>query len=329
MKSAYINGIFFENFLNLGNLKITQKLLLALPAALSLADCGGGGGHEATTAPAPAQAQYSLTTSAPNWTTTLPANLSVYATQDGTNVTSSKKIANMEFKQWNAARGGHDQIDIQIDGEIITLIWDANNGDHRGTHDGRTYVNFGFAINDGHPNAPETVVDLSYIVAVNSTNTAIIDDIAAGVVGFETPDAVVAAATGTAKYSGTGSIYYLTPNAWEISETQANFVVDFKTSTISGAISVDDPYILASQQPAGTYTFATISVPTTALTGNGFSAQPTVTVLNPGTNTFTFSNETINGTFYGDNSDVLAGTLSADYSVNGTAGVAVGNYWAR
>ena len=329
MKSAYINGIFFENFLNLGNLKITQKLLLALPAALSLADCGGGGGHEATTAPAPAQAQYSLTTSAPNWTTTLPANLSVYATQDGTNVTSSKKIANMEFKQWNAARGGHDQIDIQIDGEIITLIWDANNGDHRGTHDGRTYVNFGFAINDGHPNAPETVVDLSYIVAVNSTNTAIIDDIAAGVVGFETPDAVVAAATGTAKYSGTGSIYYLTPNAWEISETQANFVVDFNTSTISGAISVDDPYILASQQPAGTYTFATISVPTTALTGNGFSAQPTVTVNNTGSNTYAFSNETINGTFYGDSSDVLAGTLSADYSVNGTAGVAVGNYWAR
>jgi len=327
MKSLYLNGMFFENFLNLEILKITQKLLLALPAALSLAACGGGGGDEATTTPA--QAQYPYTTGSPNWTTTLPATLSVYAEQDGTNVTSSQKVANVEFKQWNATRGSHDQIDIQIDGEIITLIWDANNGDHRGTHDGRTYVNFGFAINDGHPNAPETVVDLSYIVAVNSTNTAIIDDIAAGVVGFETPDAVVAAATGTAKYSGTGSIYYLTPNAWEISETQANFTVDFNTSTISGAISVDDPYILASQQPAGTYSFATISVPQTALTGNGFSAQPTVTVHNPGTNTFTFSNETINGTFYGDSSDVLAGTLSADYSVNGTAGVAVGNYWAR
>jgi hypothetical protein len=54
-----------------------------------------------------------------------------------------------------------------------------------------------------------------------------------------------------------------------------------------------------------------------------------VTVNNPGANTYTFSNETINGTFYGDSSDVLAGTLSADYTVNGTAGVAVGNYWAR
>ena len=306
---------------------MTQKLLLALPAALSLAACGGGGDDEATTTPA--QAQYSLTTSSPSWTTTLPANLSVYAEQDGTNVTSSQKVANVEFKQWNATRGGHDQVDIQIDGEIITLNWDANDQLHRGTHDGRTYVTFGFSLNDGDPNAPETVVELSYIIAVNSTNAAIIDDIAASVYGYETPDAVVAAATGTANYSGTGSIYYLTPNAWEISETQANFAVDFNTSTISGAIDVDDPVVRSQTTAPYTYTFATISVPTTALTGNGFSAQPTVTVNNPGANTYTFSNETINGTFYGDSSDVLAGTLSADYTVNGTAGVAVGNYWAR
>ncbi|MDC1094474.1 transferrin-binding protein-like solute binding protein [Planktomarina temperata] len=257
---------------------MTQKLLLALPAALSLAACGGGGGDEATTTPA--QAQYSYTTSSPNWTTTLPANLSVYAEQDG-------------------------------------------------THDGRTYAYIGDPITDGDPNAPETVADLIYLVAANSTNTAIFEDIAAGVVGFETPDAVVAAATGTANYSGGGEIFYLTANAWEVSETQANFAVDFNTSTISGAIDVDDPVVRSQTTAPYTYTFATISVPTTALTGNGFSAQPTVTVNNPGANTYTFSNETINGTFYGDSSDVLAGTLSADYTVNGTAGVAVGNYWAR
>ena len=307
---------------------MTQKLLLALPAALSLAACGGGGGgDEATTTPA--QAQYSYTTSSPNWTTTLPANLSVYAEQDGTNVTSSQKITNVEFKQWNATRGGHDQIDIQIDGEIITLNWDANNREHYGTHDGRTYAYIGDPITDGDPNAPETVADLIYLVAANSTNTAIFEDIAAGVVGFETPDAVVAAATGTANYSGGGEIFYLTANAWEVSETQANLAVDFNTSTISGAIDVDDPVVRSQTTAPYTYTFATISVPTTALTGNGFSAQPTVTVNNPGANTYTFSNETINGTFYGDSSDVLAGTLSADYTVNGTAGVAVGNYWAR
>ena len=57
-------------------------------------------------------------------------------------------------------------------------------------------------ITDGDPNAPETVADLIYLVAANSTNTAIIDDIAAGVVGFETPDAVVAAATGTQSIVG-------------------------------------------------------------------------------------------------------------------------------
>ena len=89
-------------------------------------------------------------------------------------------------------------------------------------------------------------------------------------------------------------------------------------------------YVQVKQQPANTYNFATISVPTTALTGNGFSAQPTVTVnLTPAANTYTFSNQTINGSFYGDSSDVLAGTLSTDYTVNGTAGVAVGTYWAR
>ncbi|MGB1338468.1 hypothetical protein [Planktomarina sp.] len=33
-----------------------------------------------------------------------------------------------------------------------------------------------------------------------------------------------------------------------------------------------------------------------------------------------------NRAFYGDNSEVLAGVLSADYTVNGTPGVAIGGY---
>ena len=76
---------------------MTQKLLLAIPEALSLAACGGGGGDDVTTVPA--QAQYSDTTSAPNWTTKLTANLSTYAERDGTNVTSSQKVVNVEYKQ--------------------------------------------------------------------------------------------------------------------------------------------------------------------------------------------------------------------------------------
>ena len=304
---------------------MTQKLLLALPAALSLAACGGGGDDEATTTPA--QAQYSYTTSSPNWTTTLPANLSVYAEQDGTNVTSSQKVANVDIKQWNATRGAPDQVDIQIDGKVITLTYDPVTQLTSGTHDGKTYYFDYFSNTQRNSNQTETVAAQVFIV-VGDANTRTISEIAQGVIGFETPDSVVAAATGTANYSGGGEIYYLTANAWEISETQANFAVDFNTSTISGAIKVDDP-TTTSQSSPNTYTFATISVPPTALTGNGFSAQPTVTVNNPGANTYTFSNETINGTFYGDSSDVLAGTLSADYTVNGTAGVAVGEYMAN
>ena len=304
---------------------MTQKLLLALPAALSLAACGGGGDEATTT---PAQAQYSYTTSSPNWTTTLPATLSVYAEQDGTNVTSSQKVANVDIKQWNATRGEPDQVDIQIDGKVITLTYDPATSETSGTHDGKTYYFDYFSNTQRNSNQTETVAAQVFIV-VGDANTNTISEIAQGVIGFETPDSVVAAATGTANYSGGGEIFYLTANAWEVSETQANFAVDFNTSTISGAIDVDDPVVRSQTTAPYTYTFATISVPTTALTGNGFSAQPTVTVNNPGANTYTFSNETINGTFYGDSSDVLAGTLSADYTVNGTAGVAVGNYWAR
>ena len=85
---------------------MTQKLLLAIPAALSLAACGGGGDDDVT--------------SAPNWTTTLPANLTTYAERDGTNVTSSQKVVNVEYKQWNSTRGAHDQVDVQINGDVIT-----------------------------------------------------------------------------------------------------------------------------------------------------------------------------------------------------------------
>ena len=305
---------------------MTQKLLLALPAALSLAACGGGGDEATTT---PAQAQYSYTTSSPNWTTTLPATLSVYAEQDGTNVTSSQKVANVDIKQWNATRGEPDQVDIQIDGKVITLTYDPATRETSGTHDGKTYYFDYFSNTQRNSNQTETVAAQVQIF-VGDANTSTISEIAQGVIGFETPDTVVAAATGTANYSGGGTIRYLAPTAWEISETQANFAVDFNTSTISGAINVDVP-TTSSGSGSGpvTYSFATMTVPQTALTGNGFSAQPTVTVNNTGSNTYAFSNEAINGTFYGDSSDVLAGTLSADYTVNGTAGVAVGDYLAN
>ena len=39
---------------------------------------------------------------------------------------------------------------------------------------------------------------------VGDANTGTISEIAQGVIGFETPDSVVAAATGTANYSGGG-----------------------------------------------------------------------------------------------------------------------------
>ena len=301
---------------------MTQKLLLAIPAALSLAACGGGSDDDVTTVPA--QAQYSYTTSAPNWTTTLPANLTTYAERDGTNVTSSQKVVNVEYKQWNSTRGAHDQVDVQINGDVITLTWDATEQLHVGTYNGRTYVYDAVTITDNDPTAPETVAEVSDIISIDLTNpNSIATEGAYGVMGFETPDSVVAAATGTANYTGRGNMVFMSANAVDVADMQANFAVNFTNSTISGAVDIDGP-----RTGPLTYNFATFNVPQTALTGNGFSAQPTVTVNNTGSNTYAFSNPTINGTFYGDSSNVLAGALSADYTKNVTAGVATGHYMA-
>ena len=302
---------------------MTRKLLLAIPAALSLAACGGGSDDDVTTVPA--QAQYSDTTSAPNWTTTLPANLTTYAERDGTNVTSSQKVVNVEYKQWNSTRGDHDQVDVQINGDVITLTWDATEQLHVGTYNGRTYVYDAVTITDNDPTAPEMVAEAFIFVSLDLTNpNSIPTETALGVMGFETPDPVVAAATGTANYTGVGVMAFISANTYNTADMQANFAVNFTNSTISGAVDIDDP-----RTGPLTYNFATVNVPQTALTGNGFSAQPTVTVNNPGGNTYTFNNETINGTFYGDNSEVLAGVLSADYTENGTPGVALGTYWGH
>jgi hypothetical protein len=314
--------VFFLKSLNLGNLKMTQKLLFAIPAALSLAACGGGGDDVTNV---PARAQYSYTTSAPNWTTKLPANLSTYAERDGTNVTSSQKVVNVEYKQWNSTRAAHDQVDVQINGDVITLTWDATEQAHVGTYNGRTYVYNAIPITDNDPTAPETAAEVFDIISIDLTNpNSIATEGAMGVIGFETPDSVVAAATGTANYTGRGNMVFMSASAVDVAEMQANFAVNFTNSTISGAVDIDDP-----RTGPLTYNFATVNVPQTALTGNGFSAQPTVTVNNPGGNTYTFNNETINGTFYGDNSEVLAGVLSADYTENGAPGVALGTYWGH
>ena len=305
---------------------MTYKILWAIPFAAALTACGG---TDDTTGTTTAAAQIATTgVSLASTGTFHTGNSPMTLVQDGKVSFVSNEVINVKVNPLSATASSNRKdftFDAEIYGKTVTMTWNATEGYYSGRVDGKDiYLKPKETGSDG--GSWVASYDRLEIKGRNSSYTVWSVPL---FYGFETPDAVVAAATGTANYSGSGSMVYLAPNAWEISGLQANFAVDFNTSTISGAIKVDDPYISGQQQPANTYTFATISVPTTALTGNGFSAQPTVTVLNPGTNTYTFSNQTINGSFYGDSSDVLAGTLSTDYTVNGTAGVAVGTYWAR
>ena len=289
---------------------MTYKILWAIPFAAALTASGGA---DDTTGTTTAAAQIATTGVSLASTGTFPTgNSPMTLVQDGKVSFVNNEVINVKVNPLSATASSNRKdftFDAEIYGKTVTMTWNATEGYYSGRVDGKDiYLKPKETGSDG--GSWVASYDRLEIKGRNSSYTVWSVPL---FYGFETPDAVVAAATGTANYSGSGSMVYLAPNAWEISGLQANFAVDFNTSTISGAIKVDDPYISGQQQPANTYTFATISVPTTALTGNGFSAQPTVTVNSPGANTYTFSNETINGTFYGDSSDVLAGTLSADY----------------
>ena len=87
--------------------------------------------------------------------------------------------------------------------DVITLTWDATEQAHVGTYNGRTYLYASDFITDNDPTAPETVAEEFIVGSMDLTNpNSNPTELAVGVVGFETPDSVVAAATGTANYTG-------------------------------------------------------------------------------------------------------------------------------
>ena len=97
-------------------------------------------------------------------------------------------------------------------------------------------------ITDNDPTAPETVAEVSDIIGIDLTNpNSIATEGAYGVMGFETPDSVVAAATGTANYTGSGVMAFISANTYNTADMQANFAVNFTNSTISGSVDIDDP----------------------------------------------------------------------------------------
>jgi len=305
----------------------------AIPSALALfllAACGGG--SVKLTAPsnlvpytpqtATVNAQESDIASQPNWAQVLPLSLSQTSSRDGSSLIRYQNIANIEFL-YNTSTSTFDRIDLSIDGQVVRLtVNPANSREYNGSHNGIGYtVDILHTVNtvDALSNF-EHVADLLFISTYDGANAAYTNSFA--IAGFETSTAKVAAATGTATYNGTGWLGYSSASGFTDSELDVTLNVNFQdpsgNQTVGGTIDVSDP---ANHALSG---YATLTIPTTQLTGNGFSATPVLT----SSNGLSLTDASISGTFYGDYYGALGGVIHAQGDDSGTTLVVNGGYLA-
>ncbi len=267
-------------------------------------------------------AQDSDTASKPNWAQALPLRLSQTSSRDGSSLVRYQNIANIEYI-YNTSTSTFDHIDLSIDGQVVRLtVNPANSNEYNGSHNGVFYtVDILHSANTVDPLSNlEYVAELLFLPtydAANSTNTN-----SFAIVGFETPTARVAVATGTATYNGTGWLGYSSASGFTSSELDVTLNVNFQdpsgNQTVGGTIDVSDPANHAL------YGYATLTIPTTQLTGNGFSATPVLT----SSNGLSLTDASINGTFYGDYYGALGGVIHAQGDDSGTTVVVNGGYLA-
>jgi hypothetical protein len=267
-------------------------------------------------------AQDSYTASKPNWAQALPLRLSQTSSRDGSSLVRYQNIANIEYI-YNTSTSTFDHIDLSIDGQVVRLtVNPANSNEYNGSHNGVLYtVDILHSANtvDALSNL-EDVAKLLFLPTYDATNSTNTNSFA--IVGFETPTARVAAATGTATYNGTGWLGYSSASGFTSSELDVTLNVNFQdpsgNQTVGGTIDVSDPANHAL------YGYATLTIPTTQLTGNGFSATPVLT----SSNGLSLTDASINGTFYGDYYGALGGVIHAQGDDSGTTVVVNGGYLA-
>jgi len=109
------------------------------------------------------------------------------------------------------------------------------------------------------------------------------------------------------------------PTDREWRKLDASLSVDFGNQTVGGSMKISDATDHTKM------TAGTLTIPTTAISGNGFDATNAQITINQATNStnnsttqYALGNATANGTFFGANAGVLGGVITADGTVNVT-----------
>jgi hypothetical protein len=203
--------------------------------------------------------------------------------------------------------------DVEIYGKTVTLTWDATESHYAGRVNGK----------DIYLKPRETGSDGGSWVAsydrleIKGRNSSYSVWSVPLIYGDETADATVAAATGTATYTGNGRLSLQKPTNREWRKLDASLSVNFNNQTVAGSMKISEA-VDHTKMTAGTLT-----IPTTAISGNGFAANNAQLTINQSVNSannsttqYALSNADVSGTFFGVNGGVLGGDITADGTIN-------------
>ena len=134
------------------------------------------------------------------------------------------------------------------------------------------------------------------------------------VYGYETAESTVAAATGTATYTGQGRLSLQMPTTREWRKLDANLSVDFSNNTIGGSMKISE----AADHTK--LTAGTLTLPTTTMSSTRFDASNAQITINQTIDTakntttqYALNTADVSGEV---NGGVLDGIIKADGAVN-------------
>ena len=294
---------------------MTYKFLWAIPLAAAITACSNP--EDTTNATTTAAAQIATSGVSLASTGTFPTgNSPMTLVQDGKVSFVQNEVINVKVNPLSATTSNNRKdftFDFEIYGKTVTLTWDAKEEHYSGRVNGKDiFLKPKETGSDG--GAWVASYDRLEIKGRNSSYTVWSVPL---IYGYETADATVAAATGTATYTGSGRLSLQMPTDREWRKLDATLSVDFGKKTVGGSMKVSEA------EDHTKMTAGTLIIPTTAISGNGFDATNAQLTINQTTNTaknsttqYVLNTANVNGTFYGVNHGVLGGTITADGTVN-------------
>ena len=293
---------------------MTKKIFLALPFAAAITACSN---PEETTGTTSAAAQIATSgVSLASTGTFRTHNSPMTLVQNGKVSFVNDEVINVKANPLSKTASSNRKdftFDVEIYGKTVSLTWDTKEEHYSGRVNGK----------DIFLKPKETGSDGGSWVAshdrleIKGRNSSYTVWSVPLVYGYETAESTVAAATGTATYTGQGRLSLQMPTTREWRKLDANLSVDFNNNTVGGSMKISE----AADHTK--LTAGTLTLPTTTMSSTGFDASNAQITINQTIDTakntttqYALNTADVSGTFYGVNGGVLGGVIKADGAVN-------------